>query len=40
MEDSRHSEKFKKRNEPIKDKKSKNLVAYKKPKYKNKFEKD
>lgn len=40
MEENRHSNKFKKRNEPIKEKKSKNLEAHKKPKYKNKFEED
>jgi len=40
MEENRYSNKFKKKNEPIKEKKSKNLEAHKKPKYKNKFEED
>ncbi len=40
MEENRHSNKFKKNNEPKKEKKIKNLEAYKKPKYKNKFEED
>jgi hypothetical protein len=40
MEENRYSNKFKKKNEPVKEKKNKSLEAYRKPKYKNKFEKD